>query len=83
MVIKLQGSHNCCLVYDQLENNLPETFRNCFTLNAQLHKHNTSKNKLILPKATSTTYGSNSITLKATKQWNEIQNFVKIDINSL
>ena len=73
---------NCCLVYDQLKNNLPETFRNFFTLNAQLHKHNTRKNRLILPKVKSITYGSNSITLKAIKQWNEIQNFIKIVIYS-
>ena len=71
---------NCCFVYDQLKNNLPEIFRNFFTLNAQLHKHNTRKNRLILPKVKTITYGSNSITLKAIKQWNEIQNFVKIDI---
>ena len=33
----------CCLVYDQLKNNLSETFSNFFTLNAQLHKHSTRK----------------------------------------
>ena len=73
---------NCRLVYDQLRNNFPETFRNFFTLNAQLHKHNSRKNKFILSKIKSITYGSNSVTLKAIKQWNEIQNFVKIDIYS-
>ena len=35
---------NCRLVYDQLKNNLPETFSNFFTLNTQSHKHNTRKN---------------------------------------
>ena len=30
----------------------------------------------------STSYGSNSITLKARKQWNRIQNFIKIDVHS-
>ena len=73
---------NCWLVYDQLKNNLPETFSIFFTLNTQLHKDNTRKNRLILPKVKTISYGSNSITLKAIKQWNEIQNFVKIDIYS-
>ena len=73
---------NCHFVYDQLKNNLPETFSNSVTLYAQLHKHNTRKSRLILPKVKTITYGSNSITLKAIKQWNEIQNFIKIDIFS-
>ena len=73
---------NCRLVYDQLKNNLSETFSNVFTVNAQLHKHDTRINRLVLPKVETITYGSNSITLKAIKQWNEIQNFVKIDIYS-
>ena len=38
-IIKHQA--DCWLVYDQLKNNLPETFSNFFTLNTQLHKHNT------------------------------------------
>ena len=74
---------NCRLVYDQLKNNLPETCINFSTLNAQLHKHNTRKNRLILPKVKTISYGSNSITLKTIKQWNKIQNFIKIDIYSL
>ena len=81
---------NFRLVYNQLTNNLPETFSNFFTQfhkrntrkNTQFHKHNTRKNRLILPKVKTISYGSNSITLKATKQWNEIQNFIKIDIYS-
>ena len=59
---------NCRLVYDQLKNNLPEIFRTFFTLNAQLHKHSTRKNRLILPRVKSITYGLNSTTLKAIKQ---------------
>ena len=74
---------NCCLVCDQLKNNLPETCTNFFTLNAQLHNHSTRKNKLILPKVKTISHGSNSVTLKAIKQWNDIQNFIKIDIYSL
>ena len=74
--------NNCRLVYDQLKNNLPETFSNFFTLNTQLRKPNTRKNRLILPKVKTISYGSNSITLKAIKQWNEIKNFIKTDVYS-
>ena len=73
---------NCRLVYDRLKNNLPETFSNFFTLNIQLHKQNTRKNRLILPKLKTISYGSNSVTMKTIKQWNKIQNFIKIDIYS-
>ena len=73
---------NFWFVYDQLKNNLPETFSNFFTLKIQLHKHNTRIKRFILPKAKTTSWGSNSTTLKAIKQWNKIQNFIKIDIFS-
>ena len=75
---------SCCLVYDQLKNNVPETFGILFTLNTQLHKHNTRKNRLILPKVKAITYAMAQILLhwKLIKQWNEIQNFIKIDIYS-
>ena len=69
---------SCWLVYDQLKNNLPETFSNFFTLNTQSHKDNTRKNRLILTKVETISYGSNFITLKAVRQWNEIQNFIKM-----
>ena len=68
---------NCRFVYDQLKNNLPETFSNFFILNTQLLKHNTRKNRLF-PKVKATRYGSSSITVKAIKQWNEIRNFIKL-----
>ena len=51
-----------------------------FTLNTQLHHHNTRGNKLIVPNVNITRYRSNSIKLKAVKQWNELQNFAKRDI---
>ena len=73
---------NCWFAYDQLQKNLPESFSDFFTLNTQLHHHNTRGNKLIVPNINTTRYGSNSITLKAIKQWNEMQNFVKTDILS-
>ena len=48
---------NCRLVYDQLKNNLPDSFSTFFTLNTQLHKHNTRKNRLVLPKVKTISYG--------------------------
>ena len=58
---------NCRFVYD----NLPET-SNFLTLNTQLQKHNTRKTSLFWQNVKTTRYGSNSITLKVIKQWNEI-----------
>ena len=72
---------NCQFVYDQLRKKLPGNFSDFFTLNTQLHHHGTRGNKLNVPNV-NTTYGLNSITLKAIKQWNELQNFVKTDIFS-
>ena len=73
---------NCQFVHCQLQKKLPENFIDFFTLNTQLHHHNTRANKLIVPNVNTTRYGSNSTTLKAVKQWNEQQNFAKIDIFS-
>ena len=68
---------NYRFAYGQLQEKLPENFSDCFTLNTQPHHHNTRGNKLIVPNVNTNRYGSNSITLKAIKQWNELQNFVK------
>ena len=73
---------NCQFVYDQLKNNLSETFSNFFTLNPQLHQHNTRKKRLAVPNAKTISYGSNSITLEAIKLWNKVQKFINIDIYS-
>ena len=73
---------NCRFVYDQLKSNLLKTFSNFLTLNIQLHKHNIRKHRLIFPNVNTTSYGSNSITRKAIKQWNRVQTFIKIDICS-
>ena len=58
---------NCCLDYDQLINNLPETFSNIFNRDTQLHKHNTRTNRFILSNMKTVSYGSSSITLKVIK----------------
>ena len=71
---------NCRFVYDQLQKKLPENFSIFFTLNTQLHHHNTRGNKLIVPNVNAARYGSNAITLKEITQWNELQNFIKTEI---
>lgn len=68
---------NSCFAY--VQNNLPGTFSNFFTLNTQLHKHSI---RHILPNVKTTSYGSNSITLRTIKQWDKIQIFIKTDIYS-
>ena len=69
----------CHFLYDQLKNNLPETFSNFFTLNTQLHQHNTRKNRLAVPNANMTSYGYNFFT---ERNKTEVQKFIDIDICS-
>ena len=78
-IIKL---NNCLLVYDQLKNNLPKNFQNYFSLKSDHHSYNTRGKRVNVPIVKTTTYGSNSITIKAIKHWNEIQNSLSIDLNS-
>ena len=75
---------NCQFVYDQLKNYLPQrNFSNFFSLDTQLHQHNTRKNILAVPNANMmTSYRSYSISLKAIKQWYEVQKFIATDIYS-
>ena len=69
---------NCWFVYDQLKNNQPETlFYIFFSLYTLLHKNNT-QTYFAKHKGPQLGYGSNFNTLKVIKQWNEIQNFIKI-----
>ena len=78
-IIKL---NNCFLVYDQLNNNLPQNFQNYFSLKSDDHNYHTRGSRINVPIVKITTYGSNSITIKAIKHWNEIQNSLSIDLNS-
>ena len=49
---------------------------------SQKINHNIRGSKRIVPNVNTIIYGSNSITLKAIKQWNELQNFIRTDIFS-
>ena len=84
-VFKLEDTikiDNCMFVFDQLKGNLPESFSNYFLHKSNQHQYNTRGNRLIVPHVKTTLYGTNSITLKAIKHWNEIQDNIEIDINS-
>ena len=69
--------NNCQFVYNQINNNLPNIFNNYFTQSNYFHEHNTRGLKLTVPTVNTTMYGTNSITMKAIKDWNCIQ--AKID----
>ena len=73
---------NYWFVYNQLKNNLQETLSNFFNLNTQLHKHYRKKKKtvMVLPPVMVLILLHSHCYTEAIKQWNEIQNFMKIDI---
>ena len=76
-IFKLQNIialNNCLFIYDQLYDNLPNTFSNYFKLLKNEHRHNTrGSNYFILnvPRVNTETCGSNSIKIKANKDWNK------------
>ena len=62
--------NNYQLVFDQINKNLPDAFEQYFTQNAD--GHNTRRGILNVPMVNTTKYGSNSITLKAIKDWSNL-----------
>ena len=59
-------------LYDQLCDNLPNTFSNYFKLLKNQHRHNTIEPfTLNVQRVNTQTYGSNSIKIKAIKDWNK------------
>ena len=76
-ILKLQNIitlNNCLFIYDQLCDNLPNTFSNYFKLLKNQHRHNTRGSNhftLNVPRVNTETYGSNSIKIKAIKDWNK------------
>ena len=66
---------------NHLNDFLPNNFLNYFIKTNNLHHHNARGIKLNVPIANTTCYGSNSITLKAIREWNKLQN--KLNQNSL
>ena len=60
---------------------LPRAFENVFINKTSQHPYNTRGNSLDVPQVKTTTYGSNSFTLHATRTWNFFQN--KFNISTL
>ena len=65
--------NSCLFVYDQLCDIPPNTLSNYFKLLKNQHKHNTRgfhHFTLNVPRVSTETYGSNSVKIKAIKDWN-------------
>ena len=71
-LIDLIKLNNILFVYDQINNNLPNTFENYFQLKRQQHNHFTRGKILNVPQVNTSLYGSNSITLSAIRDWNAL-----------
>ena len=75
-------SENCLLVLEQINQALPTNLQNMFKFSENQHTHNTrtaNNLQVSLPQVNTTNYGLQSVTYKATKDWNSIQN--KINFN--
>ena len=59
--------NNHQLVFDQINENLPDAFEQYFTQNIDCHKHNTRRGILNVPIVNTAKYRSNSTSLKAIK----------------
>ena len=68
-------------MFDQIKKNLPKNFNNYFTVKKNQYQYNTRRKKLDVPIVNTNYYGSNSITLKTIKKWNEVQDIRSIDLN--
>ena len=69
--------HNCLLIVEHLNQDLPLAFSGYFTYMANIHNHNTRgalKRLVNVPYAKTIFYGTHSITAKSVKDWNNLQN---------
>ena len=63
------------LVFDYLNSSLPATFDDLFKLFKEQHSHNTrgaGRSVLNIPKIKTLFYGSRSVQVKSSKDWNNI-----------
>ena len=76
-ILKLQNIitlNNCLFIYDQLCDNVPNAFSNYFKLLKDQHRHNTRGSNQFtwnVPRVNTETYGSNSVKIKAIKDWDK------------
>ena len=73
--------YNLQFVQNHLNYFLPKNFLNYFTKATNLHDHNTRGIVLNVPNVNTTCYGSNTITLRAIREWNKLK--TKLNQNSL
>ena len=67
--------NNCLFVFDKLTSNLPDVFDQLFKPFKELHNHNTRESQqylLNIPKTNTQMFGSNSIKIKLTNNWNKM-----------
>ena len=77
--------NNCIFAYDQINENLPENFKNLFLTAENQHNYNTrgTTNKTIIKTTiNSTTYGLNSVQYRAVSEWNQISKNLNIEDKS-
>ena len=75
-------SENCLLVLKQINQTLPTNLQNVFKFSENQHTHNTktaNNRQASFPQVNTTNNGLHSVTYKAAKDWNSIQN--KINFN--
>ena len=77
--------YNCLFAYDQINENLPENFKDFFLLTETQHNYNTrgTANKTILKTTiNSTTYGLNSVKYRAATEWNKLSKHLNTEDKS-
>ena len=70
-------SENCLLVLKQINQALPTNLQNMFKVSENQHTHNTktaNNRQLSFPQVNRTNNGLHSVTHKAAKDWNSVQN---------
>ena len=88
-ILKLKDSitlKNCLFAHDYLNNKLPESFNNYFTLQCEISSISTrqsNKGSLRLSHINSEKYGRNSIKVQATQAWNNMINIFPNDLKTL
>ena len=78
----ISRSENCLLVLQQINQALATNLQNMFKFSENQHTHNTrtaNNQQVSLLQVNITNYGLHSVTYKAAKDWNSIQN--KINFN--
>ena len=77
---------NLLFVFDSINNNLPPSIGNFFTLSCNVHSHytrNVDNGKLSVPKLNSMKYGKYSIKYQCVTEWNKSLTYFKNNFNNV